>query len=184
VFVGFSYFILEQTARHRCFTTTTVHTTPPVIVPPTQSSLNHRLIDIFITSSYHIPILKQLSISLSNTLSPIYYTDGSVDTSQTTVGTAWIETSRNTHLSFHMNLPHDWMISFKSELIAIILSLFITRETSHVTIYTDSKSVINKFNALNSEVNRFSSSHHNTKLQYFKYWTLLFHLIEILQLKV
>jgi hypothetical protein len=76
------------------------------------------------------------------------------------------------------------MISFKSELIAIILTLFVSRETSYVTIYTDSKSVIDKFNALNSEVNRFSSSRHNTKLQYFKYWALLFHLIETLRLKV
>src|ERR1044072_9688311 len=132
--------------------------------------------------SYHILLLKQLSISLSDTLSPVYYTDGSVDTTHATAGAAWIETSRNTHLSFHTHLSHYWMISFKSELIAIILSLIVTRETSLTTIYIDSKSVIDKFNVLNSEVNRFSSSRHNSKLQYFKYWTLLFHLIETLQL--
>src|ERR1044072_2210189 len=182
--VGFSHFILEQTARHRCFTNTPVPDITPPIIPPTRSSPNHQLIDTFIMSSYHVPILRQLSTSLSDTLSPIYYTDGSVNTSQITAGAAWIETSRNIHLSFHTNLPHDWMTSFKSELIAIILTLIVTRETSHVTIYTDSKSVIDKFNALNSEVNRFSSSRHNTKLQYFKYWALLFHLIETLQLKV
>src|ERR1044072_2645700 len=182
--VGFSHFLLEQTARHRCFTNTPVPNITPPVVPPIQLSPNHQLIDTFIMSSYHVPILRQLSTSLSDTLSPVYYTDGSVNTSQTTAGAAWIETSRHIHLSFHTNLPHDWMISFKSELIAIILTLFVTRETSHVTIYTDSKSVIDKFNALNSEVNRFSSSRHNTKLQYFKYWALLFHLIETLQLKV
>src|ERR1044072_7591728 len=83
-----------------------------------------------------------------------------------------------------MNLSHTWMIFFKSELIAIILSLIVTRESSSPTIYTDFKSIIDKFNTLNSEVNRFSSSYHNTKLQYFKYWSLLFHLIETLRLKV
>src|ERR1044072_3378125 len=182
--VGFSHFILEQTARHRCFTNIPTLDIPHTIITSIQLPPNHQLIDTFIMSSHHIPILKHLSTSLSDTLSPIFYTDGSVNTLRKSAGAAWIETSRNTHLSFHTNLPHNWMISFKSELIAIILTLFVSRETSHVMIYTDSKSVIDKFNALNSEVNRFSSSRHNTKLQYYKYWSLLFHLIKTLCLKI
>src|ERR1044072_9685458 len=59
--VGFSHFILEQTARHRCFTNIPVNSTPAFTPITIQSSPNHNLIDTFITSTCHVLLLKQLS---------------------------------------------------------------------------------------------------------------------------
>src|SRR5688572_1076428 len=76
------------------------------------------------------------------------------------------------------------MTSMKTELIAIIIALFVCKEESHVTIYTDSKSFLKKYNSLTKDNNRFRYPRANLKDTYTKYWQLLFHLIDSLQLKV
>src|ERR1044072_2385908 len=76
------------------------------------------------------------------------------------------------------------MISFKAELIAIILALLVCKQNSIVTIYTDSKSVIDKYTSLLDKSDRFSSARNNTKLQYLKYWATLFYILDFLHLKL
>src|SRR5688572_10301546 len=76
------------------------------------------------------------------------------------------------------------MTSLKAKLIAIIMALFVCKKECHVTIYTDSKSFLKKYNSLTKDVNRFRFPRTNLKDTYTKYWQLLFYLIEFLQLKV
>jgi ribonuclease HI len=180
--VNLSQFLLEQTARHRYFTPTPKNVTPDI--PPLPSSPNHLLLNDFIISPYYHSTLLQQSVVLTDTLNPIFYTDGSIDTYNQKAGAAWIETSHDINSSFHANIQFSWMISFKAELLAIILALIVARQNSIVTIYTDSKSVIDKFTSLSNDHDRFSSARHNSKIQYFKYWSTLFHIIDRLQLKV
>src|ERR1044071_8960171 len=76
------------------------------------------------------------------------------------------------------------MISFKAELIAIILALLVCKPNSIVTIYTDSKSIIDRYTSLLDKSDRFSLARHNTKLQYFKYWATLFYILDSLHLRL
>ena len=76
------------------------------------------------------------------------------------------------------------MTFMKAKLIAIILALIICTDSSHVTVYTDSKSFIEKYTSLLKDNNRFKYSHSNLKDTYTKYWRLLFHIIDTLYLKL
>ena len=76
--VGFFQFLFEQTAHHKYFTsnlytniTSTLHSS---------FSLNHTLLNKFITSSTHLLTFLQLSVTFNDSLAPVFYTDGSVDT--------------------------------------------------------------------------------------------------------
>jgi hypothetical protein len=100
--VNFSQFLLEQTARHRYFTPilrNTVLTTPVL-----SSSSNHTLLNKFITSPYYHSSLLQLSVAFNDSLTSIFYTNGSIDTPGQKAGAAWIETSHNINFSFHANI--------------------------------------------------------------------------------
>ena len=57
----------------------------------------------------------------------------------------------------------------KAKLIAIILALIICTDSSHITVYTDSKSFIEKYTSLLKDNNWFRYSRNNLKVTYTKY---------------
>src|SRR5688572_28135419 len=180
--VGISKFMLEQTAKNTFLTTfQSQEISNPIIF---HKPLNRILIEKFVlTKSYQTELLQHLwRLATNNT--PTFYTDGSVQSTHTKAGLAWIEISRSISITFQAKIPFIWMTLMKAELIAIIMAFFVCKEESHVTIYTNSKSFLKKYNSLTKDNNRFRYPRANLKDTYTKYWQLLFHLIDSLQLKV
>ena len=64
------------------------------------------------------------------------------------------------------------------------MAVLVTKKGSTIIIYTDSQSIIDKFTFLYEDHNRFSSLQGNFKLQYYKYWSILFYILDSLQLKI
>jgi len=94
-------------------------------------------------------LIKQFHFRTSFT----FYTDGSVQnlgTHNINVDIAWTEISTILPTQFQAAMDIHWISSTKTELLAIISAIITALVASHVNIYTDSKSVIDKFCHLNS----------------------------------
>ena len=81
-----------------------------------------------------------------------FYTDGSViqfGTSQCSMGIGWALIEHNNIIHTFQAQTKFWPCSFKAELIAILSAIITVPRNCMVHIYTDSQSVISKYNNLN-----------------------------------
>ena len=116
-----------------------------------------------------------------------FYTDGSLQNiglDSIKGGAAWIETSTVTPIQFQTSVPNEWISSFKTELIAILLALLVSCEHSKVHIYTDSKSVIDKFKHLAAYIDTFKYARDRLKDSHSTLWFFIFVAMETLDLSV
>ncbi len=77
-----------------------------------------------------------------------FYTDSSIQNVRVHdihAGIIWMETSTICPTQFQAAVDIYWILSTKTELLAIISAIVTVSVSSQVNIYTDSKSVINKF---------------------------------------
>jgi len=116
-----------------------------------------------------------------------FYTDGSLqnvgsDTIQG--GAAWMETSTTIPVCFQTSISNEWISSFKTELVALLLALLVSCEHSEVHIYTDSKSVIDKFKELAKNVDTFKYARDRLKDSHSTLWFAVFVAMETLDLNV
>jgi len=110
--------------------------------------------------------LQQITNYNTNQQELHFYTDGSVinlGTSQCSMGIGWVQVDNNSILHTFQAQVKLWPCSFKSELTAILSALITTPRNCTVNIYTDSQSVISKYqNLLN-----FSTTLSYTHTPYF-----------------
>ena len=79
----------------------------------------------------------------------------------------------------------NWISLTKTELMAILTALITVLASSQVDLYTDSKSVIDKFYHFNScSVSYFCYSRLTFKDTYSDLWFLLFKIIQLQQLTI
>ena len=163
--VGISKFHYEQLVRYHCFKRLpgseenfdvdhniddrTIHQ---------DNGANARLIRSIITNNESQVALIRASWNFNHRSRMTFYTDGSLqnvgsDTIQG--GAAWMETSTTIPVCFQTSISNEWISSFKTELVALLLALLVSCEHSEVHIYTDSKSVIDKFKELAKNVDTF-----------------------------
>jgi ribonuclease HI len=138
------------------------------------------------------PIFK--SNSLTNTLQTIintnshlselsFYTDGSVTNlgnSQCSMGIGWVQIDSGTVLNTFQAQIQYWPCSFKAELVAILSAITTAPRNSNIKIYTDSQSVISKYdNIINSPI-----SLQQTKITYSDIWNTLINIIQSYNLNI
>jgi len=138
-------------------------------------------------TTYSIPNIFEHS-SLTNNLQQIanynsnlselhFYTDGSVinlGTSQCSMGIGWVQVSNDSVLHTFQAQTKYWPCSFKSELTAILSALITAPRNCTINIYTDSQSVISKYNSLSNSTTTIPYTH----TPYFSLWNTLINFIK------
>ena len=124
----------------------------PVTIPsqPNIIIYNNAVFDIF-TQNQAAKILQQIAQSNSSSLQFTFYTDGSVNNitnNRCKMGIGWIQTQNETILHQYSAEIKFWPLSYKAELIAVLSAISTCPKMSTITIYTDSQSIISKFNKL------------------------------------
>src|SRR5204862_125436 len=95
-------------------------------------------------------LLKDLSFSLADTASLVFYTDGSLlhcNSSNVHIGFAWLLTNLSEPTQF-LATSSGWLSSFKAESLAILTALLICPHHANVIINTDSASAIQMYNQI------------------------------------
>src|ERR1051325_11771167 len=96
------------------------------------------------------------------------------------MGIEWVQVSNDSVLHTFQAQTKYWPCSFKSELTAILSALVTTPRNCTVNIYTDSQSVISKYqNLLNS-----STSLSYTHTPYFSLWNTLINFINSYKIQI
>jgi ribonuclease HI len=193
--VGFSKFHYEQLTKFHYFKRLplpehgllSIGDDPDNIQLHEDNSMNARLIrSIIETKEKQIELIRS-SWNFNNRRFMTFYTDGSVqDVGLPGIksGCAWIETSTVTPIEFSSAISNQWITSTKAELIAVLLALLVSSPNSEVHIYTDSKSVIDKFKSLAANVETFKYARDRFKDNYSTLWFSVFVVMESLNLKV
>jgi ribonuclease HI len=90
------------------------------------------------------------------------------------MGIGWIQVDNKTILNtFQAQIQH-WPCSFKAELVAILTAITTAPRNSNIKIYTDSQSVISKYDSIiNSPI-----SLQQTKVSYSDIWNTLINIIQ------
>src|SRR6266542_423921 len=111
-----------------------------------------------------------------------FYTDGSVmnlGSSDIKAGCAWCEINTVVPSTFQTAVAVDWISSLKTELMAVITAIATLPPDCTVSIYTDSKSLIDKFLLIqNSSFSFFEYARPNLKDTYTTLWFVLFSYIQ------
>jgi ribonuclease HI len=150
-------------------------------------SANAKLIRSIVNSKIKQTELIRSSWNFNNRRIMTFYTDGSVqniNTPDIKCGCAWIETSNVSPIEYSTAIANQWISSFKTELIAVLLALLVSSPNSEVHIYTDSKSVIDKFKSLALNVSTFRYARDRLKDSHSSLWYSVFVVMETLNLKV
>jgi ribonuclease HI len=192
--VGISKFHYEQLAKYHCFKRLpgseedidVDHNIDDRIIHQ-DNGVNARLIRSIVTNNESQVALIRASWNFNNRLRMTFYTDGSLQNiGSDTIkgGAAWMETSTTTPVCFQTSISNEWISSFKTELVALLLALLVSCEHSEVHIYTDSKSVIDKFKDLARNVDTFKYARDRLKDSHSTLWFAVFVAMETLDLKV
>jgi len=152
----------------------------PTFTPslPTISITNSAAFEIFNSSEATDKLISISHYNLSyHQLS--FYTDGSVidiGTNQCTMGIGWIQIDNNNQIinSYSAKIQ-SWPSSYKAELLSILSAISTAPCNSVIDIFTDSQSVISKFNNL-----QLNSTHPN-KLFKFNSWPIWHTLLNIIK---
>ena len=114
--------------------------------------------------------LVQISTNNLNSRSFNFYTDGSViniGSEHCTMGIGWVQVDNNNQISSKFNAQIKlWPSSYKAELVSILSAIATTPRNSTINIYTDSQSIISKYDEL------ISPTFNPNKLFKFNAWPL------------
>ena len=108
--------------------------------------------------------LQNIAIQNLNQQELIFYTDGLVQnicTDQCSMGIGWVQIYNNQAIQTFAAQIKTWPSSYKAELIAILSAISTTPKNCKIKIFTDSQSVISKFNKIQQQTTNF-----NTKTKY------------------
>jgi ribonuclease HI len=124
----------------------------PLKIPslPTINLENKFQIDIFKPSEASKNLLNILSQNY-NQQNFIFYTDGSVQnisTNQCSMGIGWVQIYGDQIIHSYSAQIQTWPSSYKAELVSILSALCTIPKNSNVQIFTDSQSVISKYNKI------------------------------------
>ena len=151
----------------------------PSYIPPLPTI---NIIDSIISNIFHeSEASKKLThIALSNSTQHqfTFYTDGSVKqigTVHCSMGIGWVQVYNSHAIQSFSAQISNWPSSYKAELIAVISAISTLPRNSLVEIFTDSQSIISKFNKLQS------LSSHSSKLFKFNAWPIWHTLLNILK---
>src|SRR3990170_1623690 len=151
------------------------------------NGINAQLIRFIVSNKEAQMALIRASWNFNQRSRMTFYTDGSLQNVGSDLikgGSAWVETSTVTPTQFQMSVSNEWITSFKTELIALLLALLVSCKDSEVHIYTDSKSVIDKFKDLTKNVDTFKYVRDRLKDSHSTLWFSVFVTMETLNLQV
>jgi len=143
----------------------------PLNIPPPPTILlpNSPIFDIFKENISSLQ-LQQIANTNFNSQQLRFYTDGSVKditTDQCSSGIGWIQVDNNNNIiySYSAQIKY-WPSSYKAELVSILSVISTASMNCQIDIYTDSLSVILKFNKIKQQ------SPNPNKLSSFHYWPI------------
>src|SRR5260363_159753 len=153
---------------------------PPL---PQITIYNNPILDIFLNSS---ATSKLQTIAQSNAIFSnfSFYTNGSVvniSDPRCTMEIAWIQVFDNQISHSFSAQIQNWPSSYKAELIAILSAISTCPRNSNIHIYTDSLSIISKYNTLNSQIQNYNKLY---SYNYWPIWHTLLNLIKSLSLNI
>src|ERR1043165_7591821 len=96
------------------------------------------------------------------------------------MGIGWVQVTNNSALHTFQAQVKLWPCSFKSELTAILSALITAPRNCIVNIYTDSQSVISKYQNLSNSSTTLSYTH----TPYFSLWNTLSILLTLTKFKL
>jgi len=157
----------------------------PMTIPPlpTITIYNNPILNIFENNQQ----TQKLQLIAHNNLSCTdltFYTDGSVSnimTERCKMGIGWVQIQDETIIHNYSAEIKLWPSSYKAELMAILSAISTCPRCSHITIYTDSQSIISKYNKLKNSPPTSNKQH---SYNYWPIWHTLLNLIQTYQLSV
>src|SRR5436189_242204 len=100
---------------------------------------------------------------------------------QIDLGVGWIHIDNDVEIHNFNARAWGWPSSTRAEIIAILTTLLVVKNSSDIKIYTDSKNTVNIFNSYKQRYNNYRSY---IKLENQILWELIFKVIEMLDLNV
>lgn len=100
---------------------------------------------------------------------------------QIDLGVGWIHIDDDVEIHNFNARAWGWPSSTRAEIIAILTTLLVVKNSSDIKIYTDSKNTVNIFNSYKQRYNNYRSY---IKLENQILWELIFKVIEMLDLNV
>ena len=112
-----------------------------------------------------------------------FFTDGSMkkQENQAEMGIGWVQIENNEEINKFNAKTKGWPSSTRAEMIAILTTLLVTKNSSILNIHTDSQNTINIFNSYKYKYTNYRSY---IKLENQIIWELIFQVIKILDLDV
>ena len=124
----------------------------PIHLPPTPNILiyNNPIFELFDSNSSSFE-LNTIATSNFNSTNLTFYTDGSVRnlmTNHCSMGIGWVQVENNIITNSFAAQIQYWPSSYKTELLAILSAISTAPRNCKIDIYTDSQSVIYKYQKL------------------------------------
>jgi ribonuclease HI len=157
----------------------------PINIPPLPTiTIKELQIPPIFTKNLASENLQLILNKNNNSQNFTFYTDGSagnITTEQCSMGIGWVQIQDSDILHTYQAKIQYWPSAYKAELMSILSVICVCPRNSTINIYTDSQSIISKFNKL-------TTTHPNpNKVSSFNYWPIwqtLLHLIKSLKHKL
>ena len=155
----------------------------PTHIPPTPNITIFPQIPNIFQSSIALDNLQTIAHNNSNSTELTFYTDGSVrdlGSSQCSMGIGWIQLVNQTITHTFQAQIKYWPCSYKAELVAVLSAICTAPRNCSIHIYTDSQSVISKYENLTSisQIPKFLN------ISYWSIWNTLLNLIKSYKLTI
>jgi ribonuclease HI len=128
--------------------------------------------------------LEQIATNNLNQLNFIFYTDGSVrniTTERCQMGIGWVQVlDDSAHHTFAAPIKY-WPSSYKAELVSILSAICTCPRNSTIHIYTDSQSIISKYDKISSHPPQPNKKY---SYNYWPIWHTLLNLIKSYSLNI
>jgi ribonuclease HI len=156
----------------------------PIQIPlaPSLYISSSQIPQIFDTST-STSLLQNIADNNSHSSELSFYTDGSVidlGTNQCSMGIGWVQIENSITIHTFQAQTKYWPCSFKAELTAILSAIVTAPRNCFIQIYTDSQSVISKYNSI---IHSPSALQH-TKTPYSSIWSSLINFVKAYSLTI
>ena len=152
--------------------------TPTHIPNPPSIYIQQNPIDIIFYTNIISNELNQLAYNNIALTDLIFYTDRSVtniSTDQCQMSISWVQVHNNTIQQTFSASIQQWPSSYKAELLAILSAISTCPRNSKVDIYTDSQSIISKYNKITTQLTKPNKAY---SYNYWPIWHTLLNLIK------
>ena len=149
---------------------------PNIVISPA-------LIPSIFQSGTALDTLQSIANQNCNLTELIFYTDGSVlnfSSSQCSMGIGWIQLQNTSIIHIFQAQIKFWPCFFKAELIAILFAICTAPRNCNIQVFTDSQSVISKYNNLINTILPSKSSN----IPYWTIWNTLLNFAKLYNLNI